>query len=223
MRNYNSIVKYIQKHELDAAFNEIKKQLNEFPDDPLLYTYLGNILFQVQDFEQAEIAYKKAILLDETSATAYFGIGNVLAKTEQYERARKAFLKALELGLEEDPNALFMVGLMYFKEEDYLHALPYLQRAYELDDKDLEAYFQYGLALAKLQFFTEAAAVFKTVIEEDTSHSDAYYNLGLILLQKEEPEEALHLFERAIGLQKNHTLALKGKKLAQQQLAKNFE
>ena len=57
---------------------------------------------------------------------------------------------------------------MYKLGNDRL-ALPFLQRATELDENDVEAVFQCGLCFARLEHVQEAKPYFEKVLEMDES------------------------------------------------------
>ncbi|GAA3321213.1 hypothetical protein GCM10020331_036050 [Ectobacillus funiculus] len=79
-------------------------------------------------------------------------------------------------------------------------ALPYLQRATELNETDAEAMFQYGLCLARLEYVKEAKPMFeKKAVALDPDHADAYYNLGVVYVFEENAEKkALEMFKKRL-------------------------
>jgi tetratricopeptide (TPR) repeat protein len=97
-------------------------------------------------------------------------------------------------------------------------ALPYLQRAVELNERDVEALFQLGLCLAQLEFVDEAMTYFQQTIALDERHADAHYNLGVAYAYKDDIKTALEMFTKALDIQPDHLLAGHGKKLMEKAL-----
>lgn len=107
-----------------------------------------------------------------------------------------------------------MLGMTFAQLDQPVLALPYLQRAVELNEADTEARFQLGLSLAKVQAYDEAIRQLEKVVEEDPGHADAYYNLGVAYAgHLEDAERALAMFNRALEVQPDHMLAGYGKKM----------
>ncbi|MCG0056885.1 tetratricopeptide repeat protein, partial [Escherichia coli] len=76
-------------------------------------------------------------------------------------------------------------------------ALPYLQRAVELNENDTEARFQFGMCLANEGMLDEALSQFAAVTEQDPGHADAFYNAGVTYAYKENREKALEMLDKA--------------------------
>src|SRR5690625_5576649 len=95
--------------------------------------------------EEAERCFLKAIELDDKTATAYYGLGNLYVEKELYPEAEKMFQHCIKLGLV-DADVYYLLGMTYVHRKDMMLALPFLQRATELD-KQADTLFQYGLAL----------------------------------------------------------------------------
>jgi tetratricopeptide (TPR) repeat protein len=99
--------------------------------------------------------------------------------------------------------------------EQPLPALPYLQRAVELNEEDTEARFQYGLCLAQQESLNEAIRQFQIVVEQDPNHADAYYNLGVGYAFKEDAKKAMDMLDQALSIQPDHDMAANLKQLMQ--------
>lgn len=104
-----------------------------------------------------------------------------------------------------------MLGTVLVKLEQPKLALPYLQRAVELNENDTEARFQFGMCLANEGMLDEALSQFAAVTEQDAGHADAFYNAGVAYAYKENREKALEMLDKAIDIQPDHMLALHAK------------
>ncbi len=61
------------------------------------YYNLGVSLNDLKRYEEAEVAYRKAIELNPSDAIAYSNLGNLLGDLKRYEEAEVAYRKAIEL------------------------------------------------------------------------------------------------------------------------------
>lgn len=198
-------MKYVQENNMEKAAQLFIAYTEEHPNDPTGYINVGNILIQLKQIEEAERFFLKAILLDEKAATAFYGLGNLYFKEAMYEQAEKMFTKALSLGLQES-DVYYMIGMTHLKQKNDILALPFLQRAVELDG-EVEKLFQYGLLLAKSNYLDEAKKVFHNILKIKTSHADTLYNLGMIAIHQNDKNVALMYLEQAISANEHHTLA----------------
>lgn len=97
---------------------------------------------------------------------------------EDFMKAKDYFEQALKAGME-NSDLFYMLGQTLIKLEQPKLAMPYLQRAVELNEEDNEARFQFGMCLANEHMLEEAVTTFTEVITRDPQHADAFYNLGV--------------------------------------------
>lgn len=87
-------------------------------------------------------------------------------------------------------------------------ALPYFQRAVELDPADTAALMSYGVSLASMELFELAEPQFIKVLQLDPEHSDAHYNLGVLYaVSTDRTGDAMHHLERAFMLDEENEMA----------------
>lgn len=88
-------VAYERKGEFEAAIKEYEAAAKK---NPLAYLYLGNVYFEMKDYERAEERYKKAIEEDPKNADAYNNLAWLYYTTgKNLEEAERLVLKAIEL------------------------------------------------------------------------------------------------------------------------------
>ena len=86
-------------------------------------------------------------------------------------------------------------------------AIPYYQRALEIDPNSIHTIFNYAQALDQLGKFDLAVEQYKKWIELDPKNSDAYYNLGLTLHHQGKTDEAIEQFRRALEINPKNAMA----------------
>ena len=88
-------VAYEKKGEIDNALKEYRLASKKLP---LAYLYMGNIYFQKNDFDEADLAYKKAIEKEPSNSDAYNNLAWLYyTKKENLNEAEELALKAIEL------------------------------------------------------------------------------------------------------------------------------
>jgi tetratricopeptide (TPR) repeat protein len=195
----------LQENKIEEASQLFIAHTEEQPDDPVGYINVGNMLGQLGQIKEAERFFLKAIQLDELAATAYYGLGNLYYEAALYEEANKMLTHASSLGLLES-DVFYLLGMTHMKREQYMLAVPFLQRAVELH-REIDTLFQYGLSLAKTSYIQEAKEIFREVVEKSVDHVDALYNLGVIAVHQNQVNLSRTYFEKVLALDEKHILA----------------
>mgnify|MGYP000187483029 FL=1 len=193
----------IQNKDYEQAVVHFNNAIEEEPNNPLGYINFGNLLARMNEIERAERFFQKALTLDEQSATAYYGLANLYYEQERFEEAAKLYGKAIKFNIQ-GADAYFMLGKCFERLGNPKLALPYLQRAAELEPEDIQIRLSYGIGLAALEMFKEAEPEFVYVIHEDINNADAHYNLGVLYaVSTDRTEDALYHLKQAYTLQPN--------------------
>lgn len=200
-------IKEMQEGNYEKAIELFMKAVEEDPNEPTGYINIGNIFASLNDAEQAEPFFQKALTLDENAGTAFYGLANLYYNQERFEEAAKLYEKAIKTGLD-SADAYFMLGKSLEQAGNDRLALPYLQRAVELDQDDLEIMLSYGILLAKLELFKEAKLAFESILAVTPDHADAHYNMGVLYaVSTEDKASALSHLEQAYTAEPDHTQA----------------
>lgn len=88
-------VTYERKGEFEAAIKEYKAASRK---NPLAYLYMGNVYFEMKDYERAEEYYKRAIEEDPQNPDAHNNLAWLYYTTgKNLEEAERLAIKAIEL------------------------------------------------------------------------------------------------------------------------------
>lgn len=101
------------------------------------YFTLGNVYLINEDVDSARAVYTNGVSLDPKNALNYVGLGHADLLSNNAASAKTNFDKAIDLR-KKDYLTYMYIGNAYLKQAkpDYAAALPYLQKADELDAKD---------------------------------------------------------------------------------------
>jgi serine/threonine-protein kinase len=138
---------------------------------------IGSSEAKVWSNARAESAFRHAIALDPSSATAHHWYALVLQRLGRPDAA----LKEIDLARENDPTAIIMsnVGAIRLLAGDASGAETVLRQSLELDSTYSQTHFKLGMVFLERGLAPQAAAEFERVI---TLGSGARQNVGLLAL-----------------------------------------
>jgi tetratricopeptide (TPR) repeat protein len=185
----------------NAAENEKKRAFND-----------GNNFIKLGRYDEALIAYDKAINLDSTWGKAYYGKALALKGSRRYSEAVQAY----QIAIRRDPNfgeAYFALGILYSEIEQHDKAIVVLRQATEHlhaspTGAAYKAFYALGLAYDKMNQFKEAVNALRRAQELNAKYFWAFYMLGNVLNKLGQYDEALAEIEGALALKENLHLAL---------------
>jgi Putative Zn-dependent protease, contains TPR repeats len=126
-------------------------------------------------------------------------------RTMELKRAKTARnLPLLEAQLQEEgdnPYTLFQLGQSYFGLSDFAHALPYFERALEMDVNENEEYVQtlvesYGYCLLYLKQYAKALEL-EGVYPVFSKRADFVFLMGLVYMNNAMFAKAIREFQKA--------------------------
>ena len=159
----------------------------------------GNTDFAQGDYEQALLAYEKAISLDPGHAVAWSNRGGALNNLKRYDEGLAASEKAIAL----DPKfamAWSNKGVALYGLLRYDEALVALDRAIALDPNLPNAWNNRAAVLSDMKRYDEALPACDRAIALDPGLANAWNNKGVALTNLGRIEEALAALEQAVIL-----------------------
>jgi tetratricopeptide (TPR) repeat protein len=154
---------------LDDAQAAFETVLAEDSEDTAAIHYLGLIASDRGEPAAAVELYRRALALDPDDMDFRFDLGSALLEAKQTDEARSEFDRVLAAQPDRASAQLF-AGIAAYRAGSYRDALPYLDRAVELD-ATLRSQGRYytGLCQAHLQDFPAAAGAFADVEQSPLS------------------------------------------------------
>ncbi|MCG6882450.1 MAG: tetratricopeptide repeat protein [Silicimonas sp.] len=155
----------------DESAIEVLQQLSESHGHlPLVQVTLGDTLRGMERFEDALVAYNKAISLIETPEEqhwiVYFARAISYERTGQWDQAEADFRQALELRPDQ-PQVLNYLGYSYLEmQTNYDEALAMIERAVELRPDSGYIIDSLGWGLYRLGRYQEAVGHMENAVEK---------------------------------------------------------
>lgn len=199
---------YYKRQEVSKAVENWSLSYSYKPDDEAVCLNLatsyfsGNMKFQSIFFYEKYLKYAKDktsnyYLEIKKSVGEFARIGN-----DFYAKAKKAIeandnqtaIQALEYGVKNYPISFdlnFLLGKLYFEEEEYMKALIYLKQAFCLDSKSLDVLEKLAAVMSNLGDFTGAYCCFKRILPLIINNQKEYLEIIRTLKHLEESFDEL--------------------------------
>ena len=115
-------------------------------DRPEAQLNLGNYYAAKHEFDKSEVAYKKAIKLDDVFVPAYINLADLYRKQQNDVEAEKILHKVIDV-VPGDASTYFSLGLLKVRQHKNDKAIEWLQRAVELEHSNTHYSYVYAVAL----------------------------------------------------------------------------
>jgi tetratricopeptide (TPR) repeat protein len=136
-----------RQEDFSQAQLYLEQAITSSPDDPYLYSELGNILSKAGDLPAAQSAYESAIRLTPQDPLFYRQLAEFAM--ENHIQIRELALPAARQAIQLNPNdasSLDMMAQVMLMLQDYHSAERFSQSALESDPRFTPAYLHLGLA-----------------------------------------------------------------------------
>ena len=171
-----------QDKNFDEAIRCYTEVISLKPDEINLsttYSNLGNLFSDLKRYNEAEIAYRKAIELNPAHATAYYNLGALLGDLKRTDEAEATFRKAIELN-PSDAAAYSNLGNTLKDLKRYDEAEAAYRKAIELNPSDATAYNNLVILLRLNNRIEEAMPLLGKIIEIKPDDFNPYLAMASI-------------------------------------------
>jgi tetratricopeptide (TPR) repeat protein len=165
------------------------------------YLSHGSALFQRGYYDQAEVAFERALRDNPDSAEAHYGIGSVYLNQQKITEARESFARATKLHASYPDtlaNAWNNLGLIAARDGHTEEAIGFFRQALQSSPDHLVALENLGSAYRQLKQWDEARKAFERALEVTASDPEANYGLAMVFAQNEDTARALEHFQAAL-------------------------
>jgi tetratricopeptide (TPR) repeat protein len=151
--------------EAIAKFNEV---LKDVPKCTECYVNIGSSYAMKKDYEQAEIAYRKALELDPNSVDSYNGLATIYNDQKKFTEAQAMsaeVAKRTSVGSGASADTLYNQGVIAWNANDFAKAQEFFAGAAAANANHAEAHFMLGRVFLNLGKLPEAAKEFETYVK----------------------------------------------------------
>ncbi|UKP00242.1 tetratricopeptide repeat protein [Nostoc sp. UHCC 0870] len=163
----------------------------------------GNTFFELQRYEDALGAYRKAVNIRPDFPQAWQGKAKTLTQLQQYQAALTAYDKAIQL----QPDYLEAWtgrGSVLQKLQRYQEAIASFDKALKIKNNSPEIWHNKGEVFNKLKQYDNAIKAYNQALALKPDDYIALYNQGLILQNLKQYDEAIAVYNKAVEIQPNY-------------------
>jgi len=184
---------------LDEAIAEYKGASKLDPENPWIFNALGLAQTEARDFKEAEKTFRQALKLNAELTDIHNNLGVLYSEMGQKEKAFEEFTTVVRNPSYPTPEkALFNMGALYFREQNYELALMYYRRAVEKSPKFAMGYRGLGEVHLALDEPEMAFDNFGRALELSPNDLPSLYEMARIYDQKGDTEKALEYYRRVV-------------------------
>lgn len=172
---------------------------------------------------EAELALKRAILMDPHDSHFYYNWAKNLRKQGKYQESVKRYRIVLKLCPTWISPYIECANVLFNNLEKGDEASQIYDNGFKMNPSDPYLYHHCGLLYRQQEKYDQAIELYKKVLEGNTNDHDAYSNWGVALYHQYKYEEAIAKFQHAISLKSNQSNFYLNLGLVLQQQSKNEE
>lgn len=211
---------YEDRKMFDQAIAEVKRLLENSPNDIETLSYLGWLHVQKNDFDAMLDAWFKAMEIEPDFIHPY----NLFPTMKNEMRRRYA----LEADQGNQTSAHYYLGVLDYYNQAYDSARNELSVAVQLDAYRLSACYYLGMIGLKQNNTAEAIRYFNEAISLDPNYSRAYFEIGQSYAQAGQDRQAVEYYLKGLSINPDdarayHYLGVAYQKLGLTDQAKRME
>lgn len=214
-----------QKQNYNDAILNIRKVIENDPENAQAYYYIGMCYLMTQQFDDAIDNFTISIKLDSKNPDAFNNRGIANGYIGNPDAAFADFDRAILL----DPNfseAYLNRGTAFIEKQDFENAEKDLLKSIKYDKNNPSAYYHIGRMKISNGNREEAIKYYKLAIKYGMNAPDVYFELGNVYFSKKHYKSAITEYSNAIKIDPRFDKALNNRAMAYEntgnkQLAQN--
>jgi len=179
---------YIRQGRLKEAKQALEKLRKLAPDQPGPVLMLNRLALRQGDIIEAEERLREFLAGHPRNLSISNALGRLLI---QQKRSREAIViyEAISRKIGGNAEVLTALGLLYYQQKDYLHAVGRFRQALKKRDSN-QARFYLAASLEAMGKKTEAEKIYRKIKHHTASYTDAQLRLAAMDLQAERTDAA---------------------------------
>ena len=187
---------FIRK-EIEKTIKLYEKAIKIAPQEVSLYSDLGDVYSDFNQYQEAAAAYRKFIEFNPKNSIGYYKLGSMYEELKDYDEAIQMYSKSIEL----DPKYgnYFHLEYLYKHLNRYNEAVEMYRKAIEIDTGNAQNYKNLGELYKELKCYDEAVEMYCKLIE--IVPKDEYYReLDYLYNDLKLYDKAIEMYQKFIEL-----------------------
>lgn len=193
-------------NDREEALRKLNSAIEMNPQFAIAYSLKGDILQEMDQFEDSAAAYEQATIHDPWSFKDFFNLGKVTQAIKQWARSARAYISACEL----DPEhfeAHYGAAQSLYQLEDYDQSLQYAHKAKEIDPKQFGVELLLGDLHEAQQDHMEAINAYRRALELEGNDPKIMISLSRAYLRSGRYSSAKELLSDVVAMEPGNSLA----------------
>lgn len=193
----------LSEAQLQAKYDELKKQSEQEPKNPLLHAQLGLLAEKLGNLDQAIDHYIDTFDQDKKNFIAAARVGELFTKQKKYDLALPYFEKALKIKPDFIP-ALFTYGLLQAKTKQFAHAKELFFKILQLQPTNEDATHNLFKILFDQKQYDACEKLLDKAMQILPQSQQLHDDYGLLCIKMKNPMKALEMFSKGITIDMKH-------------------
>ena len=202
MSKYYEAQYYVIKGELDIA-SDILSKLVYTNNEAYLSELLGEVYYEVDQFESARKCYDKALLLDQNRVKALIGLGNIYFISGNNKLAENYYQQAVDK-FPQNVDALTSLAKLHGYLGNTKKSYEYFQKILTLDKNNSDVIYNLGIILANKGKFEEAEKLLKKALSSNPMQSLIWLDLAKVRIAKHDYLESAKYLQNVKYIDENN-------------------
>jgi Flp pilus assembly protein TadD len=155
--------------------------------------------------------YRRAIERNPLDTLSYYNLAASYHKIGEFDSAALVLEHFFKME-PQNPKAMWMMGNILMRKEDYTAALDYMEKAYNYLQDDPKYLYELGVVLVNTNQAPAAGNIGLQILKLDPNYVDAYYLLGAACQSIGDMENAKISWERILSVYPDDSLAIESLK-----------
>lgn len=207
-QSLNDAKKAIDAEQYQKATTMLKALVKSQASKGENYFNLGDVYLRMDYVDSARAVFTQGVAADPKNSLNYIGLGEADLFSNNPTSANTNFAKAVEVSSKKDYIPQLYIGKAYIATDkpDFTSALPYLQKADELDkdDKDAETFLALGDYYALQKKNSEALQNYMRALNINAGLLRATVQIGRMYTESRAFPEAEERLKEAIAADANY-------------------
>ena len=199
----NSLLKYYQTGQYDAAEKLSLSITKEFPTNPFAWKVLAAVLKQMGKINESLFFFKKSVQLNPHDESTHYNLGIILNELGRLDEAEASYKKAITLK-PDYAKAYNNLGITQNELGRLDEAEASYKKAITLKSDYVDAHYNFGNIMNEIGKLDEAETSYRKAISLKPDYTKAHSNLGTILNELGRLEEAEESYKKAIVLKPDY-------------------
>lgn len=201
---YNGLF-FKKSGDFGQAETELRKAAAMNHANPLVTFELGQLLFELDDLDNALEQFTNTLERDKRFTPAYVACGDIFHRVADYNAAIGFYQKAIEIAPAFVPPYIRM-GVIYNKKNNFQKAKVFFEKGLKHDTENFELHYNVAFTYMRLKKPLLSIEHLKKCLEIDSRVISVYNELGIIYKNLGFFKDALSILLKGLKLEDDLTL-----------------